>query len=177
MKTKMNKRLEIAMRNFRIFEKNCSESKKGFEASPVVCLYLIECILPIVNDYPFKSLSKLTVSTAFEDSVELFKFLDKTIERFKRVEHYNLDKEEIENLTRNTDVTLLDFIFKPEYGIEGQLEAFLNDLHQRLETINNILLDPRRNQPKLSYLNRMFTVPINQIAVILEALCAGITNV
>lgn len=174
MKLEMNKRIEITLRNLQIMEKVCSESKKGFEASPAVCMYLIECLLPIVDIYPIAALQRLSVTTAFNNAEELLKFLDDTTARMKRAENYSLNKEEIGEIEASVVTSVYNFIVKPNFNPQGQLEQFLRDLLNRLTEVNAILTDPRRSKVKISYLTRTFTLPINQIAAILEALCAGI---
>jgi hypothetical protein len=171
------KRLQQVLQNLKILEKNCTESKKGFEPSTVVCMYLTECILPVVDIYPTNILRKLTLSTAFNNRDELISFLDITIGRMKRAEYYALSKEEINGLEKEVTLTAYDFIIDPNFEPRGQLEKFLRDLLERLTVIHDILTDPRRNQAKISYLERTFVVPITHIASVLEAISVGIANV
>lgn len=178
MKIKMNNHLEIALRNLQTLEKNCVASTSGFEPSTTVCMYLIECILPVIDQFPVKALRHITVKTTFTNSSELLEFLDTTVGRMKRTEFYALSKEEIEKLNVKVALSTYDFIVQPNLSPLGQLEKFLRDLLNRLSIIHEIEKDPRRNQAKLSYLSRMSSVPMNDIASILEALSAGIaTNV
>lgn len=163
--------------NLKILEKNCTESKHGFEPSPVVCLYLTECLLVITDIYPTKTLRGMSITTSFNNGQELLNFIDLSIERMKRAEHYALNKEEMDTLEEQITVNAYGFLFDPNFNPIGQLERFLKELLERLTTIHEILTDPRRNKAKLSYVERTFSVTINHTASVLEALSIGATNV
>lgn len=172
-----NIRLKQALENLQLLEKNCNDSKIGFEPNVVVCMYLTEVLLRIVDIYPTKVLRHLTVITSFERSEELITFLDTTIGRMKRVEHYALNSEEIRHTDIENSTSAYDFFFDANYDPKGQLEKFLMDLNNRLNEIHDIMTDPRRSQAKMSYIERTFSVPIKQIASVLEAVSIGVANV
>ncbi len=173
----MNKRIEITLQNLQILEKNCESSKTGFKPTPVVCMYLIDCLLPVIDIYPIKVLHRLPFKTTFETSSELFEFLDTTIGRMKRAEYFALTKDEIDDLKDTLNISLFDFMFKENFNYQSQLEHFLIDLKTHLNEIHGLMNDPRRNHAKISYIDRTLVVPLHQIASLLEALCAGITDV
>lgn len=172
-----NKRLKQALDNLKILEKNCSESKKGFKPNVVVCMYLVESLLEIVGVYPVKVLRKFTVTTSFNDKDELISYLDTTIGRMKRVEHYVISTSELVTADVKLNKTAFEFLIKSNYEPQGQLEKFLSDLLKRLNEVFVIMTDPRRSQAKISYLDRMFAGPLIQIASVLEALSIGVANV
>lgn len=178
MKSFMELRLKQALANLKTLEKNCHLSKKGFKPNPIVCMYLIECIMPVVDIYPTNILSQINVETSFNKASDLLAFLDATIGRMKRAEFYALSKEEIEEVTtEKVSITAYEFLFQPNFNPQGQLEKFLRDLLERLEMINQIMSDPRRSQAKISYLDRTFVIPITYVASVLEAISVGIANV
>lgn len=170
-------RLKQALDNLKLLEKNCSMSKMGFEPTVVVCMYLTECIKEVCDIYPTKILRQLNVSTSFDDSKQLLEYLDSTIQRCKRVEHYAIKSEEIPHQGALLTSSVFSFLFDPSYETRGQLETFLVELHKRLNMIHEITSDPRRSKAKISYLERTFNPPLIQIASILEALSVGIANV
>lgn len=178
MKSSMrNYQLKKAVENLKIFERNCDESKNGFEPSAVVCMYLIECLLPISDIYPVKLLRNLTITTSFNNGSDMLEFIDQTIERMKRVEHYALTPKEKEILEIENTVTAHEFLFDQNYNAQSQLDNFLKELLKRLKIFHEIMTDPRRNQAKLSYVDRTFEITITHIASVLEALSIGIANV
>lgn len=177
MKSFMELRLKQALNNLKTLEKNCISSKKGFTPNPVVCMYLIECILPVVDIYPTNILRQINVETSFTKASDLLVFLDAAIGRMKRAEYYALSKEEMVVVNDKVSITAYDFLFLPNFDPQGQLEKFLRDLLTRLDTINGIMTDPRRSLAKVSYLDRTLVIPITYIASVLEAISVGIANV
>lgn len=172
-----NYRLTKAVENLTILEKNCDESKDGFKPSAVVCMYLIECLMPVTDIYPVKLLRNMTVTTSFNNWVDMLEFIDLTIERMKRVEHYALTDKEKEKLEVTITMTAYEFLFDQKFNARTQLDNFLKELLKRLEIFHKIMTDPRRNQSKLSYVDRTFEITITHIASVLEALSIGIANV
>lgn len=177
MKSFMETRLKQALTNLKILERNCNESKKGFSPSPVVCMYLIECILPIVDIYPISILRQINVEVSSNSSTDLLNQLDIIIGRIKRAEYYAITKEEMSDWEEVKSIPAYDFLFDPNFDHQGQLEKFLRDLLERLQLIHGIRSDPRRSQAKISYLDRTSVIPITYVATILEAISVGIANV
>lgn len=172
-----NIRLKQTLDNLKLVEKNCSESKKGFTPNVVVCMYLVECLMVTIDIYPYKLLRKLNLVTPFHNKEELLAFLDTTIGRMKRVEHYALNDEEIHAGLEEINSTAYEFLINANFDPQGQLQQFLVELFKRLTEINELMSDPRRSQAKRSYHERMLVGPLIQIASVLEALSVGVANV
>lgn len=173
-------RIKQALDNLSLMEKNILNRNNG-EFNPTIenCLYLIDCLLPVIDIYQINVLQKLSIESSFNNVGELENFLDDlTNRRFKSVENYEYSTEELDFIHTTNKVNVFDFIFINSMRSTNQLEFFLTKLYASLKQMETLFNDVQKKYSlaKISYLRRMTKPPLTQIASLLEAIAIGLAN-